>query len=211
MGRGGTILDRIVAFFSLLILSPFLFLISALIYFVDGPPVFFFQERVGKGGKRFYLCKFRTMVPDAPFRGKPITVGEDPRITFVGKILRKWKIDELPQLWNVLKGEMALVGPRPEVPSFVETYTEEEREILNYLPGITDPASLKYRNESEILTQVEDPIQYYRYTILPDKIRLSLEYQRRRTFFSDISLLFKTVFLLIVPGKKTIQEERTSS
>jgi len=151
------------------------------------------------------------MVPDAPFRGKPITVGEDPRITFVGKILRKWKVDELPQLWNVLKGEMALVGPRPEVPSFVETYTEEEREILNYLPGITDPASLKYRNESEILTQVEDPIQYYRYTILPDKIRLSLEYQRRRTFFSDISLLFKTVFLLIVPGKKTIQEERTSS
>lgn len=160
----------------------------------DKGPVFFRQERVGYKGRPFRIWKFRTMVVDAEKIGKPLTVGRDPRITRVGYWLRKFKLDELPQLFNVLVGEMSLVGPRPEVPKYVALYTPEQRKVLDLVPGITDPASIKYRDESEILGRSPDPDRTYLEEIMPEKIRLNLEYAAHATVWSDFIIVLKTLF-----------------
>jgi lipopolysaccharide/colanic/teichoic acid biosynthesis glycosyltransferase len=156
-------------------------------------PVFFVQERVGRNFRPFWIYKFRTMVADADRRGGQLTAGADPRITRVGRWLRRTKIDELPQLINVLLGDMSLVGPRPEVPRYVEMFRDEYAVVLSVRPGLTDPASVKYRDEAGILAASSDPEQEYVRRILPDKIALAREYVARATFSSDLVVLVRTL------------------
>jgi lipopolysaccharide/colanic/teichoic acid biosynthesis glycosyltransferase len=185
--------DFVTAFLGLVLLSPLLLLVACVIK-VDSPgPALFRQERMGKGFRPFRIYKFRTMVHDAPRKGGPITFGGDPRITRVGGALRKTKIDELPQLLNVLRGEMSFVGPRPEVLPYVERFREDYEEILKVLPGITDLASVKYRDEAEVLGRFEDPEAAYVRHILPEKIKLAKEYVRRSSLFFDMALILKTL------------------
>jgi len=187
-------LDILFSLLGLIILLPVFLIVAVLIECSSKGPVFFLQKRVGKGNRDFSLIKFRTMYHDADRKGL-LTVGQrDPRITPVGYFLRKYKIDELPQLINVLKGDMSLVGPRPEVRKYVDLYNDEQRQILNFRPGITDLASIKYVNENEILSQAEDPEAYYIQHIMPDKIRLNLEYLRQPTLKKYFSIIFKTFF-----------------
>ncbi len=175
----------------LLMIWPLLLIIVVLVLVIDGRPVFFRQWRVGRGGNLFRMYKFRTMKVAG---GSSLTIGADMRITRLGGLLRKLKLDELPQLFNVLKGEMSLVGPRPEVEEFVAMYSPEQRKVLELLPGITDPASLKYIDESEVLARASDPRAFYVQTVMPDKIRLNLEYAERAGVISDLHLIFQTVF-----------------
>ncbi|SRR5713226_1736204 len=188
--------DIVVSFLGLVLLLPLLLLVALLIKQDSPGPIFFRQERMGKGFRPFFMCKFRTMVQDAARKGEPITLGRDPRITRVGWYLRKTKIDEFPQLINVLKGEMSLVGPRPEIREFVELFRQDYEEILKVRPGITDLASLKYRDEAAVLEQSENPEEEYLRRVLPDKINLSKEYIRRSSFFFDLTLILKTVLKL---------------
>lgn len=186
--------DIIVSALGLLVAAPLMAAIAVAIKIGSPGPVFFRQERVGRDFKRFKILKFRTMVVDAPKLGGQITQGnDDPRITPIGKFLRKTKLDELPQLINVLRGEMSFVGPRPEVPRYVELFRDDYVEILRLRPGITDPASLKYRDEGAILAQAADHEAAYVEQILPDKIALAKEYVRSRTLTHDVVLLFRTV------------------
>lgn len=187
-------------FFSLLgilfLLLLFLFVAIAIKCSSKGP-VLFKQERVGKNGKTFKIWKFRSMVVDAEAKGRQITTDGDSRITKVGKFIRKTKIDELPQLFNVLSGKMSFVGPRPEVPRYVELYTDEQRKVLTVKPGITDLASIEYRNENDLLKEAEDPDRKYIEEIMPAKLELNLKYIEKAGFFYDIGLIFKTVFKVI--------------
>jgi len=185
--------DLVLSSLGLLILSPFFLLIAAVIKLDSKGPVFFRQERIGYRFDKFRIYKFRTMVVDASKKGKLLTAFNDDRITRVGRILRKAKIDEMPQLLNVWLGEMTLVGPRPEVEKYVRLFAQDYREILKIRPGITDLASLKYRNESEILRLAADAEEEYITRVLPDKIALAKEYVRRSSLFFDISLILKTV------------------
>jgi lipopolysaccharide/colanic/teichoic acid biosynthesis glycosyltransferase len=185
--------DVFISAVGLLMLSPFFLFIAAVIKLDSAGPVFFRQERIGYGFDKFRIYKFRTMVADAPKKGKLLTAFNDARITRAGRILRKAKIDEMPQLINVLRGEMTLVGPRPEVEKYVRLYTDDYRDVLRIRPGITDLASLKYRNESEMLRLAADAEEEYVRRVLPDKIALAKEYVRRSSFFFDISLILKTV------------------
>ncbi len=167
-----------------------LLIVIALLLFSPGNP-FFSHERVGLDQRTFRLIKFRTMRP-ARTNDSNLTVSGDRRITPIGRLLRRLKLDELPQFINVLRGEMSLVGPRPEVPEFVVHYSDAERALFNYRPGLTDPATLKYRHEEKTLAQFDDPVDAYIKKLLPDKAAISLEYQARRTFWSDIGILWKT-------------------
>jgi lipopolysaccharide/colanic/teichoic acid biosynthesis glycosyltransferase len=185
--------DVLVASFGLLFISPLFALIAVLIKLDSNGPVFFQQERVGLGLRPFLIYKFRTMVKDAPLKGGQLTAGGDPRITRVGRILRNTKIDELPQLINVLIGDMSLVGPRPEVLRYVELFRNDYEEILRVRPGITDLASLRYRDEASVLACAKDPEQEYLKSVLPDKIELAKEYVRRSSFLLDITLILKTI------------------
>jgi lipopolysaccharide/colanic/teichoic acid biosynthesis glycosyltransferase len=185
--------DLFISSLGLLTLSPFFLVIAAVIKLDSSGPVFFRQERIGYGFDKFHIYKFRTMVVDAPKKGKLLTAFNDDRITKVGRILRKAKIDEMPQLINVFRGEMTLVGPRPEVEKYVRLFTNDYRQVLRIRPGITDLASLKYRNESEMLRLADNAEDEYIARILPDKIALAKEYVRRCSFFFDISLILKTV------------------
>ncbi|MBM7581718.1 lipopolysaccharide/colanic/teichoic acid biosynthesis glycosyltransferase [Caldicoprobacter guelmensis] len=178
-------------------LIPLFIIIPILIKLDDGGPVFFVQERIGYKGKPFKIWKFRTMVVGAEQKGNLITVGRDPRITRVGYFLRKFKLDELPQLFNVLKGEMSLVGPRPEVEKYVKLYTLEQRKVLDIMPGITDPASIRYSNESEILGQFQDPEKAYVEIIMPEKIKLNLEYAEEASCWKDFLIIVKTFFRIL--------------
>jgi len=189
--------DIIVACLGLVLLSPLLLVVALLIKGDSPGPVFFKQERVGKGFRPFLIYKFRTMVHDAPRKGGPLTVGADPRITRVGRILRKTKLDELPQLLNVLKGDMSFVGPRPEVLQYVQLFQQDYEEILRVRPGITDLASLTYRHEAEVLGRAENPEEEYIRRILPDKIRLAKEYLRRSSLFFDVTLICETLLKLL--------------
>ena len=181
-----------VSFVGLILLSP-LMLLAALAIKLDSPgPIMFRQKRIGKGFHPFLIYKFRTM-QEASGRRRSLTVGDDPRITSSGRFLRRTKIDEIPQLINVLKGDMSFVGPRPEVPEFVELFRSEYEEILKVRPGITDLASLKYRDEAAVLEQSENPEEEYLRRVLPDKINLSKEYISRSSFFFDLTLILKTV------------------
>jgi len=160
-------------------------------------PVFFRQERIGRKLRPFSIYKFRSMVADSSTAGKEITIGEDSRITRVGRILRKTKIDELPQLLNVLKGEMSLVGPRPEVPKYVAMFREDFAEILQIRPGITDLASVEYRDESAVLARAPDPEDQYVRVVLPCKIRLAKQYLRRSSLALDLKIILRTLFALV--------------
>ena len=182
----------------LLLLSPLLLLI-ALVVKLDSPgPVFFRQERVGQYGKVFRIHKFRTMVTDAEAKGLQITVGSDARVTRVGGVLRKYKLDELAQLLDVFFGSMSLVGPRPEVPRYVEYYPEDVRKlVLSVKPGITDWASIKYKDENEVLARSSDPQQAYVNEVLPVKLRYYVEYVAKRSFFGDIHIIFATLLALV--------------
>ena len=185
--------DLFISSLGLLILSPFFLVIAAIIKLDSEGPVFFRQERIGYGFDKFRIYKFRTMVVDASKKGKLLTAFNDDRITRAGRILRQAKIDEMPQLINVWLGEMTLVGPRPEVEKYVRLFVQDYRSILRIRPGITDLASLKYRNESEMLRLAADAEDEYVTRILPDKIALGKEYVRRSSLFFDISLILKTV------------------
>lgn len=185
--------DLTSSFLGMLCLSPLMVAVALLVKATSRGPILFKQERMGRRFRPFLICKFRTMVQDAPKLGGQITCGEDPRITQVGRILRKTKIDELPQLFNVLKGDMSLVGPRPEAPKYVEMFHESYEEILQVRPGITDLASIKYRDEATVLAQAENPELAYTEIILPEKIRLAREYIRRRSFAFDLYLVITTI------------------
>jgi lipopolysaccharide/colanic/teichoic acid biosynthesis glycosyltransferase len=189
--------DLVVSFIAIILLSPVFLLIAILIKLDSKGPVFFLQDRVGKDEKIFKIYKFRTMVVDAEKLGKQITVGEDPRITRVGRFLRKYKIDELPQLFNVLNGTMSFVGPRPEVPRYTALYNEEQRQVLRVRPGITDLASIKYRDENEVLAQSEDPEKTYIEEVMVDKLKLNLDYIRNRSFWVDIKIIFHTLYKIV--------------
>jgi lipopolysaccharide/colanic/teichoic acid biosynthesis glycosyltransferase len=184
--------DLFGATIGLLGLSPLLATVAVLVKLTSPGPILFRQERVGRRFKPFWIYKFRTMVRDAPLRGGLVTVDGDRRITRVGKILRKTKIDELPQLFNVLKGEMSLVGPRPEVRKYVEMFRADYEAILDVRPGLTDPASLKYRHEEAILARSTNPEEEYVCRVLPDKIRVTKEYLKKASVGEDLALIFKT-------------------
>jgi len=188
--------DILVSVAGLIVLLPLLLLVATAIKLDSSGPVFFRQWRVGRKFRRFGIYKFRTMIDDAFDRGLPITVGRDSRITRVGKILRKTKIDELPQLLNVLKGDMSLVGPRPEVPRYVELFRPDYEHILKVRPGLTDLASLKYSDEASILGQSANPEGDYVARLLPDKIRLAKEYIQRSSLLFDVKLIVETIIKL---------------
>ena len=191
------IFDLTTASVGLVLLSPLLLLISLLIRLDSPGPALFRQERIGRGFRPFRIYKFRTMVHDAPRQGGTITFGGDRRITRLGRVLRATKIDELPQLINILRGEMSFVGPRPEVSRYVELFREDYAEILKVLPGITDLASLQYRHEAEILGQCENPEEEYVTRVLPEKIRLAKEYLNRSSLRFDVMLMLKTVLSVL--------------
>lgn len=171
---------------------PVMGLIALAIKWEDGGPILYRGRRVGRHGKTFYIYKFRTMVVDAEKKGGPSTAGDDPRLTKAGRLLRKYKLDELSQLMNVVKGEMSLVGPRPEVQHYVDLFTEEEQVILSVRPGITDWASIWNSDEGAVLAGSDDPEKKYMETIRPTKIKLQLEYVKNRSFFTDLHILFLT-------------------
>jgi lipopolysaccharide/colanic/teichoic acid biosynthesis glycosyltransferase len=191
------IFDFVCSTLGLIVLSPVLIVIAIKIKIDSDGPVFFKQIRVGKMNKEFEILKFRTMVVDAEKLGRQITVGNDSRITKIGAFLRKYKLDELPQLINVFKGDMSLVGPRPEVPRYVELYSEEQRKVLEVRPGITDLASIRYRDENDLLGEAEDPDELYINTIMPDKLALNLEYINKNNVFVDIYIILKTIIKCI--------------
>ncbi len=185
-------LDLLASGCGLILLSPLL-LLAALAVKLDSPgPALFVQQRVGRNFRNFGILKFRTMVTGAEMRGGQITFGADPRITRVGRILRKTKIDELPQLWNVMRGQMSLVGPRPEVPRYVELYRDQYAYVLSVRPGLTDLASVKYRDEAEQLAGCADPAREYAERILPDKIALARVYIDTATLTGDLGIVLKT-------------------
>ncbi|MGE0448384.1 MAG: sugar transferase [Vicinamibacterales bacterium] len=188
------VLDVVLSSLGLLVLSPVLCLAALLVRWDSPGPVLFTQRRVGRHFRPFVIYKFRTMWSDN--RGPGISVAGDPRITRVGRWLRRTKLDELPQLLNVLKGDMSLVGPRPELPKYVEMFRSEYADILCVRPGLTDPASVKYRNEAILLAAAPDPEEEYVRRILPDKLRLAREYVRGSSLVSDLVLIARTVLHL---------------
>jgi lipopolysaccharide/colanic/teichoic acid biosynthesis glycosyltransferase len=187
------IFDIVVSFLGLVAFFPLLLLVGCVIKLDSPGPIFFRQERIGRGFRPFFIFKFRTMVQDPIGRSRLITIGDDPRITRVGRFLRKTKLDELPQLINVLTGDMSLVGPRPEVRQYVELFRKDYEQILKVRPGITDLASLKYHDEAAVLKQLENPEAEYRNRILPDKISLSKEYVKKSSFVFDLAVILKTL------------------
>ena len=185
--------DIAASLLGLAVLMPLLIITGLWIVMDSRGGVFYIQKRVGRGGKDFSLYKFRSMYTKSDSKGL-LTVGaRDYRITHAGYFIRKYKIDELPQLINVLKGDMSFVGPRPEVRRYVDLYTPEQMKVLSVRPGITDPASIKYYNENSILAAAKDPERYYTDVIMQDKLRINMEYISNRSFFKDIRLIFNTI------------------
>jgi lipopolysaccharide/colanic/teichoic acid biosynthesis glycosyltransferase len=187
-----------IAAIALVLLSPILLMIAIFVKITSPGPVLYSGKRVGLQGKIFKMHKFRTMVVDAEKLGGSCTYEGDPRVTRTGSRLRKFKLDELPQLFNVLVGDMSLVGPRPEVQEYVQMFTLEERAILSVRPGITDWASIWDRDEAKALAGSPDPERTYREVIRPEKIRLQLEYVRRRSFLTDLTILLETLRVLVL-------------
>lgn len=190
--------DLLASSLGLIALSPLFLFVAILIKLDSKGPIFFRQERVGRFGKPFQIHKFRTMVTDAEHKGLQITVGTDARVTQVGGTLRKYKLDELPQLIDVLLGDMSLVGPRPEVPRYVAFYPEQAKYIvLSVRPGITDRASIEYKDENRILGLAEDPHRAYIEQILPVKIKYYTDYVGSRTFIGDLKIIFSTLIAIV--------------
>jgi lipopolysaccharide/colanic/teichoic acid biosynthesis glycosyltransferase len=195
------VLDIFFSVLLLLILMPVIMIIALIIKIDSRGPLIFVQKRVGKGNVDFDLYKFRTMYIQSN-KGSLITIGKkDQRITRAGLFLRRYKLDEIPQLWNVLKGDMSLVGPRPEVRKYVDLYTEEQKKVLDVKPGITDYASIKYKNENELLEGKDDPEDFYILHIMPDKIRLNMKYINKKTTGKYLKIIFVT-FASVFLGEK---------
>lgn len=189
--------DVIASGLGLLVLSP-LFLVLAIWIKLDSEgPVFYRQVRVGRNNKDFKIFKFRSMRINAD-KGSLVTIGDDPRITRSGRFIRKMKLDELPQLINVLIGDMSLVGPRPEVRHYVDYWTPQQMSVLAVRPGITDPASIKFRNENELMGKADDPERYYINTIMQEKLNLYLKYVSHHSLLGDIGLIFKTIAAIVL-------------
>jgi len=186
-----TVFDRIFSLIGLIVCIPLFLVIGILIKIKMPGPVFFKQKRVGQHGKLFRMWKFRSMRKSSP--DTTVTTSQDARITPLGSKLRKYKLDELPELWNILKGDMSFVGPRPDVPGYADQLQGEARLILEMKPGITGPASLKYANEEELLGKVENPQKYNDEVIYPDKVRINLDYYKNWSFSSDILIIWKTI------------------
>lgn len=185
--------DIVCSLIGILVLLPFFLLFSILIVLTSGFPILYIQNRVGKNSDDFSLLKFRTMHSGSDKKGL-LTVGEkDSRITAIGYFLRKYKIDELPQIFNVLAGDMSLVGPRPEVRKYVEMYNADQKKVLSVKPGITDYASILYSNENEILSRSEDPEQHYINKVMPAKLKLNLKYIENPGLGADLNIIFKTI------------------
>lgn len=184
--------DRVVSLFGLLVLWPVLLVVALLVCIkMPGGPVIFTQKRVGRNGRLFTMYKFRSMT--VSHGGSSVSVAGESRITPLGAKLRRYKLDELPELWNVLKGDMSFVGPRPDVPGYADWLSGEARDVLRLRPGITGPASLKYRDEEELLASVDDPVRYNDEVIYPDKVRINLYYLHNYSFVKDIRMIFCTV------------------
>ena len=191
------LLDIFASGFGLLFLSPLFLAIAIWIKLDSAGPVFYRQVRVGRNNKDFRIFKFRSMRVGAD-KGSLVTIGgRDPRVTRSGYYIRKFKLDELPQLINVFLGDMSLVGPRPEVRHYVNYWTPEQMHVLDVRPGITDPASIKFRNENELMEKAEDPEKYYIEVIMQEKIRLYLEYVQNASFWYDIKLIFLTFWTIV--------------
>jgi lipopolysaccharide/colanic/teichoic acid biosynthesis glycosyltransferase len=190
---GKRALDILAATAGLILLSPVLAIAACCIKLTSRGPAIFRQIRIGQGARPFQILKFRSMTSQTSNGDLKITVAGDSRVTPVGKFLRGYKVDELPQLWNVIRGDMSLVGPRPEVPFYIDEYTPEQRIVLSVRPGITDPASLAYRREEEILAGQADPEQFYRTKILPDKLARNRVYLEKITLQNDIRIIVKTI------------------
>ncbi len=186
--------DIIVSLLVLMFLLPLFILIGLWVFIDDGMPVFYLQERIGKNLRLFQLIKFRTMYKDADKKGLLTVSSKDNRITKSGYYLRKYKLDELPQFINVLKGDMSIVGPRPEVKKYVDLYNDEQKSVLSVKPGITDLASLKYIDENDILARSDKPEQTYIQKIMPEKLNLNLEYIQKQNLLYDVKIIVKTVF-----------------
>ena len=189
--------DIICSLIGIILLLPFFIIVSLLIIINSGFPVFYIQTRVGKNNRNFNLFKFRTMQADADEKGLLTVGGRDPRVTSAGYYLRKYKLDELPQLFNVLVGTMSLVGPRPEVNKYVDLYTTQQLQVLNVKPGITDLASLEFINENELLAQSCNPEDTYINKIMPEKLALNLKYIAQQSFATDIKIIFNTLFKIV--------------
>ncbi|MCE3259551.1 MAG: wcaJ [Bacteroidetes bacterium] len=185
--------DIICSLLGILVLSPLLLVLFLAVAINSGFPVFYLQTRVGKNNKDFKLFKFRTMFLDSDKKGLLTVGGRDPRITPVGYFLRKYKLDELPQLFNVLTGDMSLVGPRPEVRKYVEMYSMEQKQVLQVKPGITDYASLEYINENELLSKSSNPEQTYIDEVMPAKLQLNMKYIREAGLSTDLKIILKTI------------------
>jgi lipopolysaccharide/colanic/teichoic acid biosynthesis glycosyltransferase len=194
-------LDVVISSAAIAVLSPVFLLIALAIKIDSRGPALYRGRRVGAHGRQFAMLKFRTMVVGADTLGGPSTANDDPRITTIGRYLRRYKLDELPQLFNTLKGDMSLVGPRPEVPQYVAMFTDEERQILDVKPGITDLATLWNADEGAVLAEADDPERVYLELIRPRKIQLQLEYVRSRNFWSDLRIIWHT--LMIVAGRQS--------
>lgn len=191
------IFDVIASGLGLIVLSPLFLVLAVWIKLDSNGPVFYRQVRVGQNNKDFSIFKFRSMRVGAD-KGSLVTIGgRDPRITRSGYFIRKFKFDELPQLINVFVGDMSLVGPRPEVRHYVDFWTPEQMHVLDVRPGITDPASIRFRNENELMEQAEDPEKYYIEVIMQEKLKLYLEYVQNHSFWGDIGLIFKTFWVIV--------------
>ena len=187
------IFDKILSAVGIIVLLPVFIVIALLIKIkMPGGPVFFLQKRVGMKGRTFTMYKFRSMTVNS--YGSFVTVAGDSRITPLGAFLRKYKLDELPELWNVLIGDMSFVGPRPDVPGYADQLRGENRKILQLRPGITGPSTLKYANEEKLLSSVSDPERYNQEVIFPDKVRINLDYLEHHSFLVDLKILMKTIF-----------------
>ena len=187
--------DILFSVLGLIILFPVFIILMAGIYFNDGYPIFFKQTRIGKNGKKYKMFKFRTMIQNAEkLDGGTISTLNDPRITNFGRFLRKWKLDELPSLFNVLIGEMSIVGPRPDVPGYADNLEGDNKRIMSVLPGITGPATLKYSNEEHLLEGKKNPKKYNDEVIFPDKIRMNLYYIDNWSLWLDLKIIYKTIF-----------------
>lgn len=208
------VFDLSVALVATVLLFPFLLLVSVLIWILMGRPIFFWQQRVGLNGCLFWMVKFRTMTVLRGAEKGRFEPGKTSRITGLGRLMRRTKVDELPQFWNVLRGDMSLVGPRPEVPEWVAVYAEEWSVVHTIRPGITDPASICFRNEESILAQSQNPERTYRDEILPRKLQIYREYLQSRTFSGDLAIILRTATALFryreapmscgLPNEKTL-------
>jgi lipopolysaccharide/colanic/teichoic acid biosynthesis glycosyltransferase len=200
------VFDLVFSFLGIILLLPLLVAIGIWVRIDSDGPVLFRQVRVGRFGKNFQILKFRTMVCRAEQLGRQITVGADPRITRSGTFLRKYKLDELPQLINVLKGEMSFVGARPEVPHYVSLYTPEQAKVLQLPPGITDRASIYFRNESDLLAKADDPENFYIQKVMPYKLQLNAEYLSKVGIIQDVEIILRTLKSILWDDDKIQQE-----